>query len=82
MECLTVAQVSKIFQVPALRVYELIRQGRLPVVRLGRQVRVQDEALRRWMDGGGQGLPSPEEPKPQPIRSGVTPVPWREIAQG
>jgi excisionase family DNA binding protein len=31
-------------------VYELIQSGELPVVRIGRSVRVSSESLRRWVE--------------------------------
>ena len=40
------------------RVYELVRRGILPHVRLGRQVRVDEGAIHRFIESGGQGLPN------------------------
>ena len=46
------------------RVYRLIATGILPVVRLGRQVRIDAEQLRDFVRSGGRALPagSPVEP--------------------
>ena len=38
------------------RVYQLAREGVLPCVRLGRQIRFDERALRAWVEGGGQRL--------------------------
>jgi excisionase family DNA binding protein len=35
------------------RAYELVRTGVVPCVRLGRQVRVDPEAVERWIEAGG-----------------------------
>jgi len=46
--------------VDAGRAYELARVGILPdgvVVRLGRQIRFDEDALVDWIRGGGQALP-------------------------
>jgi excisionase family DNA binding protein len=37
-------------QLGRTRTYELIRSGQIPVIRLGRSVRIPREALRRWID--------------------------------
>ena len=42
------------------RVYEMARQGILPpgvIVRLGRQIRINESKLREWIESGGQSLP-------------------------
>lgn len=54
---LRIPHVAQVLDVPQARVYEMIRQGLLPCVRLGRQVRVSEEALRRFIETGGQALP-------------------------
>ncbi len=56
MRLLTIQQVSDRLQVPAARGYELARRGLLPVVHLGRQLRVDEDALREWIARGGQSL--------------------------
>ena len=35
------------------RVYEAARLGLIPCVRIGRQVRFDEETLRRWIEEGG-----------------------------
>ena len=50
-------EVAEILNVSRARVYELVRQGVIPVVRLGRQVRVDPDRLRAWIAEGGQALP-------------------------
>lgn len=39
------------------RVYQLSREGVLPCVRLGRQIRFDERTIRAWVEAGGQGLP-------------------------
>jgi excisionase family DNA binding protein len=47
---LTVRDVEAELQLGRTRTYELIRSGQIPVIRLGRSVRIPREALRRWID--------------------------------
>ena len=54
---LTAEQVSVLLQVPRARVYELAREGLIPAVRLGRQIRVSASALDDWIADGGRALP-------------------------
>jgi len=44
-EFLTMRQVAARLNVPASRAYELARQGQLPAVRIGKYVRVSENAL-------------------------------------
>ena len=44
-ELLTMRQVAVRLNVPASRAYELARQGKLPAVRIGKYVRVSENAL-------------------------------------
>ena len=53
----TVEDVARDFGVSKARMYELIRQGLIPVVRLGRQIRLSPDALDEWIRAGGQALP-------------------------
>ena len=39
------------------RAYEMGRLGLLPVVRLGRQLRVEEGRLASWVENGVRGLP-------------------------
>lgn len=48
-QLLTIPQVSERLALPVGRVYELARQGKLPVVRVGKYVRVQTAQLARWI---------------------------------
>ena len=50
-------EVAEILNVSVPRVYELVRAGVLPSVRLGRQVRVDRRKLQAFLDGGGRCLP-------------------------
>lgn len=38
------------------RVYALVRENRIPSVRIGRQVRIDPAALEEWIASGGSGL--------------------------
>src|SRR5579885_1401558 len=47
---LKVSEVAALLRVSRNLVYELIAQGELPVIRLGRVIRVPRDALERWID--------------------------------
>lgn len=46
---LTVRDVQEATSLGRTKVYELIRKGELPVVRIGRAVRVHRQTLERWI---------------------------------
>ena len=56
---LIVDEVAEALRVTPPRVYQLIRDGLLPAVHVGRQLRVSEDALRAWIAEGGVRL-SPE----------------------
>ena len=47
---LTVRDVEAELQLGRTRTYELVRSGAIPVLRVGRAVRIPHDALRRWID--------------------------------
>jgi excisionase family DNA binding protein len=56
MRLLTAKEVAPILQVTEARVYEMSRENLLPTVRMGRQVRYDEETLRNWIRDGGCAL--------------------------
>lgn len=63
---LTVPQVARRLQIARKRAYELVAAGQLPVVQLGRSLRVPLAALNRWIEestrpGRPSGAPEPLE---------------------
>jgi excisionase family DNA binding protein len=57
VKLLTADQAAKLLLVSTQRVYELVRLGIIPCVKLGRQVRFDEETLTEWVRNGGQSLP-------------------------
>ena len=57
MNLLTIPETAQVLGIREARVYDLARDGLLPVVHLGRQLRVSEGALRAWIAGGGTALP-------------------------
>ena len=57
---LRMGEVAEILSISTERAYQLGRDGRLPVVRIGKHVRVNPEALKEWMDAGGSPLDDAE----------------------
>lgn len=54
---LTIEKVALRLGISEARGYELARENILPVVRLGRQVRVDPDLLDEFIRNGGQALP-------------------------
>ena len=54
---LTVPEVARLLNVSEARTRELARQHLIPVVRLGRQLRFDPDAIQAWIADGGQALP-------------------------
>jgi excisionase family DNA binding protein len=50
---LTAHDVSERLNLPLQRVWELIRQGKLPAIKVGRQKRIAPAVLERWIADGG-----------------------------
>jgi excisionase family DNA binding protein len=48
---LTVKDLEAELQLGRTRTYELVRSGRIPVIRIGRVVRIPRDGLRRWVEG-------------------------------
>lgn len=53
---LTVRDVEAELQLGRTRTYELLRSGVIPVVRVGRVLRVPRDGLRRWIHENARGL--------------------------
>ncbi len=49
MRVLIAGEVAELLQVPVPRIYELARTGRIPHIRIGRQVRFRQEAVEAWL---------------------------------
>ncbi len=56
MQLLCIPEVAKILSITPERAYELARLDILPVVRIGRQVRVDPNVLADWVKKGGKAL--------------------------
>jgi len=54
---LKVKEVAELFNISADRVYTLAREGIIPSVRLGRQLRFSTTALDKFIAEGGKSLP-------------------------
>ena len=54
---LRISEVAQVLDVPLARAYEMAREGIIPVVRLGRQLRVDPARFEEWIESGGQPLP-------------------------
>jgi excisionase family DNA binding protein len=50
---LTTQEVAVILNVPRGHIYRLLKRGRLPAVRIGREWRFDERELSRWLRRGG-----------------------------
>ena len=57
LRLLTMKEVALRLGISIQRAYEMGRLGLLPVVRLGRQLRVEEGRLTSWIESSGRGLP-------------------------
>jgi len=53
VKLITIAETAKRLRVTQQWLYQLARAGTLPVIRLGRAVRVDERRLREWLADGG-----------------------------
>lgn len=49
-EYLKVPEVAKVLRIARSRAYELVADGEIPAVRIGRSVRVSRKELDRWLE--------------------------------
>jgi excisionase family DNA binding protein len=57
MEKLLLAEeVADMLRVNKDRVYQLARDNQIPCIRVGRQVRFAESALKEWIAGGGSNV--------------------------
>ena len=57
IQMLTMHEVADRLGVSLQRAYEMGRAGLLPIVRMGRQIRVEETRLMSWIESGGRALP-------------------------
>lgn len=50
-EYLKVPEVARVLRIARSRAYELVAEGEIPSVRIGRSVRVSRKELDRWIEG-------------------------------
>jgi putative molybdopterin biosynthesis protein len=60
MHLLTAKETAAILKVTLPRVYELAREGLIPSVRMGRQIRFDETKLLNWIEQGGSVLQKAE----------------------
>ncbi len=58
-------EVARILDVPRDRIYEMASDDLLPVVRMGRQIRVDEAKLKEWIEKGGKALPGGWRARPR-----------------
>ena len=53
MKFYTVLEIGELIKLSPDRVYEAIRQGLLPSVHIGRQIRIEEQTFHDWVRQGG-----------------------------
>ncbi|MEK7750332.1 MAG: helix-turn-helix domain-containing protein [Planctomycetota bacterium] len=64
-QLLTLSEAARVLNVKYNRVTALARENVIPVVRLGRQYRVDPEALSEFIRSGGKALPGGWKREPE-----------------
>lgn len=54
-EFMKVPEVARTLRIARSRAYELVADGKIPSVRIGRSVRVSRKELDRWLEGRRHG---------------------------
>ena len=62
MKLLLASEAAALLRVTENRIYELAKRGAIPVVRLGRQLRLDEAALLAWIEAGGTPLEATSPP--------------------
>lgn len=57
IDWIDMSEVARMCGISNERAYELARMDILPVVRFGRQIRMDRKKLLEWIDQGGQAYP-------------------------
>lgn len=57
IKLLTAQEVARLLGMSESQVYALGRSGILPVIRIGRSIRIADDQLQDWIEHGGQAWP-------------------------
>jgi excisionase family DNA binding protein len=53
MQLQTAKQTAEQLQITTYRLYEMVRLGLIPCVRMGRQIRFNPERIKEWIERGG-----------------------------
>lgn len=60
-DILVADEVAQLLRVDKQRIYELVRQDQIPVIRVGdRQYRFSRTAIEQWLENGGNTRPKSE----------------------
>lgn len=73
-QLMTIAEAARVLAISESHAYSLAKEGLLPVVRVGRRVRVNPADLERFIAEGGRNLPGGwrREPDLDPAREAAT----------
>ena len=62
-EFMTVAEAAKMLRIGERTAYDLVRQGRLPAIKVGNQWRIEKQAFEEWLAAGGDRGPADTGPE-------------------
>ena len=61
MEFMTVAEAAALLRIGERTAYTLVREGRIPAVKVGNQWRIEKGAFETWLAKGGDRAHTPED---------------------
>lgn len=62
-EFMTVAEAANMLRIGERTAYDLVRQGRLPAIKVGNQWRIEKQAFEKWLAAGGDKGPADAGPE-------------------
>ena len=62
-EFMTVVEAAKVLRIGERTAYKLVRQGRIPAIKVGNQWRIEKQAFEEWLAAGGDKGPADAGPE-------------------
>lgn len=53
---LQISQVADLLEISKTTIRRLVKKGVLPAIRVGRQIRIDERRLEKWLENGGSTL--------------------------
>ena len=46
----TIPEVARLLKISKSKIYDLVQRGKIPHIRIGRNVRITESALKQWLE--------------------------------